>query len=136
MIPKITIILIIIGIIVCITGITLLAIGLQRNKKASTFKRIEGINIVRKGFSLDHGKPIAEYEVEGETYKHISTIGQQVLKRHGEKLYIRYNPDNPKEAIIDNFVRRGGRNIVFGSLLIGASIILFLITVIQISFNL
>lgn len=109
-------------IVLFIGGIITLSFGIRRYRMPRNFKKAEGIIQTKKGFRLDHGKPRVIYEVDGTSYMYDSRIGQQSGLQNGKKVVILYNPNNPEDVHIDNFVQRGGRNIIFGIVMIFASV--------------
>ena len=108
--------------IVFIIGFILLLSGIIRYRKPKGFHQAEGTLQTKKGFRLDHGKPRVIYEVDGTSYMYDSHIGQRSGLRSGKKVVVLYDPENPKEVYIDNFIQRGGRRIVFGIVMTFASI--------------
>lgn len=114
--PKIIILIIIC--IMLIIGFFILLSGIIRYQKSRKFIRTEGIILVKKGFRLDHGKPNVRYQVDDYTYTYTSRIGQTVAMKHGKKVDVLYDPNDPTEAMIDTFIQRGGRRIIGGSFLI------------------
>ena len=101
-----------------IIGFFILLSGIIRYQKSRKFIRTEGIILVKKGFRLDHGKPNVRYQVDDYTYTYTSRIGQTVAMKHGKKVDVLYDPNDPTEAMIDTFIQRGGRRIIGGSFLI------------------
>jgi len=114
--PKIIILIIIC--IMLIIGFFILLSGIIRYQKSRKFIRTEGVILVKKGFRLDHGKPNVRYQVDDYTYTYTSRIGQTVAMKHGKKVDVLYDPNDPTEAMIDTFIQRGGRRIIGGSFLI------------------
>lgn len=114
--PKIIILIIIC--IMLIVGFFILLSGIIRYQKSRKFIRTEGVILVKKGFRLDHGKPNVRYQVDDYTYTYTSRIGQTVAMKHGKKVDVLYDPNDPTEAMIDTFIQRGGRRIIGGSFLI------------------
>lgn len=109
--------------ILFLVGLIILLFGVIRYSSTKGYKRIEGIMLIKKGFRIDHGKPNVRYEVEGYTYTYTSPIGQSFGIRHGKKVPVLYDPNNPANAVIDTFIQRGGRRVLGGIIIIFCCII-------------
>ena len=87
----------------------------------TTIATIVDVNVQRTGADLPRYYPILEYEVNGETYQHRSKVNSRYTDDMlGQKVEIKYNPQNPAEASLE-YEKTGG-SIIF----IGFSVIIIL----------
>jgi len=91
------------GIVFIIVGLVVLSLGISNIKthseKSATF--IETTSVVTDYHYNSDGLQaiVVEYEVDGEVYKKISNSYSNMPKSLGTEVSIKYNPQNPKDAI-------------------------------------
>ena len=98
----------IIGIVVLIIGIGLGIFSYfnikSYNEKDKTYKEAEAV-IVDYNYEIDTDNGdelraiIVEYEVDGRKYRKESDSYSTITKSIGDKVMVKYNPNNPSEAI-------------------------------------
>lgn len=123
-------------IIPLIPAIILFVIGYLRYFKRRNWKKTNAITIADNKFGFGYPKPIVKYEVDGVMYKQQSGIGQRHQLPSGKQVKVFYNPENPKEIIIDTFIQRGSSFFLVGSIFLLFSIAsLFLMLIRQTIFS-
>ena len=88
-------------------AIILFLLGYLRYLKRRDWEKEEAVTIADHKFGLGYPKPTVRYEVNGIVYEEQSKIGQKPPLPSGKRVEVFYNPDKPKEMIIDTFIQRG-----------------------------
>ena len=78
-------------------------------------------------------RPTVKYVVDDKEYQFTSNAGQNPKLRTGKKVGVYYNPENPKEAVIDTFAQRGSIYKLLGNvfLVFGLFFIYFLYQIVK-----
>ena len=76
-------------------------------------------------------RPTVQYVVDDTTYEFTSPIGQSPRLRPGKKVGVYYNPNNPKQAMIDTFTQRGTISKFAGYIFIGFGLVFLYILLVQ-----
>ena len=77
------------------------------NEKDKLYKEIEAV-VVDYNYQYDDENNtelraiIVEYLVDGRTYRKESTSYSSIVRSIGDKVYVKYNPNNPSDAIWKN----------------------------------
>lgn len=91
------------GLIFVVVGIVLLYFAISSiktyNEKSKTFIEITSTIVDYKYNDEGLQAIVVEYVVDGETYQKISNTYTNMPKSIGTELPIKYNPNNPKDAI-------------------------------------
>ena len=77
----------------------------QQEKKTKNYVEIEGKVVDHVDKVDDDGvlyAEVVEYVVNDQEYKVVNNVYTNKPKEIGETIKVRYNPDNPKEAVIDS----------------------------------
>src|SRR5699024_11610646 len=76
-------------------------------------------------------RPTVQYVVDDTMYEFTSPIGQSPRLRPGKKVGVYYNPNNPKQAMIDTFTQRGTISKFAGYIFIGFGLVFLYILLVQ-----
>ena len=76
-------------------------------------------------------RPTVQYVVDDTMYEFTSPIGQSPRLRPGKKVGVYYNPNNPKQAMIDTFTQRGTISKLAGYIFIGFGLVFLNILLVQ-----
>lgn len=133
----------IIGLILFVMGSIFFIIGFRRSRLVNRWKKTSGI-IVKKEININISlskiisgdsfvskgpdyHPTVQYTVDGVQHEYTSNVHQQPGIPIGKEVEVRFNPDNPEQAIINTFVQRGSIFTLIGGILLSMSLILFIV---------
>lgn len=115
-------------------AIILFLLGYLRYVKRRDWEKTEAVTVADDKFGLGYPKPIVRYEVNGVVYEQQSGIGQRPHLPGGRRVEVFYNPDNPKEMIINTFMQRGTFLFFVGSIFLIFAIFSFIYMLLMQSF--
>lgn len=117
-----------------IPAFILFLLGYLRYVKRRDWEKTEAITVADDKFGLGYPKPIVRYEIDGVVYEQQSGIGQRPHLPGGRRVEVFYNPDNPKEMIINTFMQRGTFLFFVGSIFLIFAIFSFIYMLLMQSF--
>lgn len=115
-------------------AIILFLLGYLRYVKRRDWEKTEVVTVADDKFGLGYPKPIVRYEIDGVVYEQQSGIGQRPHLPGGRRVEVFYNPDNPKEMIINTFMQRGTFLFFVGSIFLIFAIFSFIYMLLMQSF--
>ena len=132
-------------------GSVFLFLGLSRSRRTKKWNRTSGIVIKKeKNIHITLGKifnkesllsngpdasPTFQYQVNGNEYEKTSSIQQKPGFNPGTIVDVLYDPNDPKQAIIDSFVQRGSIFTLLGWIFISIGFVILCIITLFILFS-